>query len=281
MTYLIADSGATKTDWLYVDENGTSHIKTQGLHPANIRQMEDFSDIQIQMEMLDPDNIYFFGAGCGNPVSDEIVKHFLQPMFPRARITIKSDLDGSGKAFFGKGDGVVAVLGTGSVSAIIKEGKLWKKSASLGFAIGDEGSAADLGRRILKMYFRKSCNDETHRFISQKLNHIEYSEMMTRIYGSFKPNRELAAVAGKVLQKPIPDELSEMVRNAFQDFIDQQLTLLPLKEDDEIIFTGKVAEVHKKILLDLLDQKGFRNAHVLYPVIATFRDRIKNGEVLF
>ena len=281
MTYLIADSGATKTDWLYVDENGTSHIKTQGLHPANIRQAEDFTDVHNQLEMLEPDNIYFFGAGCGNPVSDEIVRHFLQPMFPKSKITIKSDLDGSGKAFFGNGDGVVAVLGTGSVSAVIKGGTVLKKSASLGYAIGDEGSAADLGRRILKMYFRKSCNDETHRFISSKLNNIEYSEMMTRIYGSFKPNRELAAIAGKVLIRPFPDELANMVENALEDFIENQLKLLSLRGDEEIVFTGKVAEVHKVALLSLLDKKGFRNSHVYYPVIATFRDRIKSGEKLF
>lgn len=281
MTYLIADSGATKTDWLYVDKNGTSHIKTQGLHPANIRQAEDFTDVHNQLEMLEPDNIYFFGAGCGNPVSDEIVRHFLQPMFPKSKITIKSDLDGSGKAFFGNGDGVVAVLGTGSVSAVIKGGKVLKKSASLGYAIGDEGSAADLGRRILKMYFRKSCSDETHRFISSKLNDIEYSEMMTRIYGSFKPNRELAAIAGKVLIGPFPDELALMVENALEDFIENQLKLLSLRGDEEIVFTGKVAEVHKVALLTLLDKKGFRNSHVYYPVIATFRDRIKNGEKLF
>lgn len=281
MTYLIADSGATKTDWLYVDENGTSHIKTQGLHPANIRQAEDFTDVHDQLEMLDPDDIYFFGAGCGNPVSDEVVRHFLQPMFPKSRITIKSDLDGSGKAFFGNGNGVVAVLGTGSVTAIIKNGKVFKKSASLGYAIGDEGSAADLGRRILKMYFRKTCSDETHRFISQKLSEIEYSEMMTRIYGSFKPNRELAAIAGKVLIHPFPDELGQMVEQALLDFIEQQLIPLSLKGDEEIVFTGKVAEVHKKTLLSLLDKKGLRNAHVYYPVIATFRDRIKNGEKLF
>ena len=33
MTYLIADSGATKTDWLYVDGEETTQIQTQGLHP--------------------------------------------------------------------------------------------------------------------------------------------------------------------------------------------------------------------------------------------------------
>ena len=170
MTYLIADSGATKTDWLYVDGLDTIHIKTQGLHPSNIQQLSDSMDIQTQIGHLSPKKIYFFGAGCGNPVSDEIVKRFLQPIFPKANIGIKSDLQGSGRAFFGKGSGVVAVLGTGSICAKIQDRQGGKKSAALGFAIGDEGSAADLGRRILRMYLRNTGPLYSIRSIRGKLS---------------------------------------------------------------------------------------------------------------
>jgi len=281
MSYLIADSGATKTDWLYVEGTDTTHIKTQGLHPSNISEMEDFEEISGQLNMLNPDQIYFFGAGCGNPVSDEIVRRFLSPIFPNSKMKIKSDLEGSGRAFFGKGDGIVAVLGTGAISARIQGGKVLKKSASLGFAIGDEGSAADLGRRILKMYFRETCSDETMLFLKDKLNDVDYPEMMNRIYRAGKPNRELASIAGIVLRKPLPDELKGMIFDAFQDFINHQLSALTPKGDEEIIFTGKVAEVHKEILLPLLSEHGYTNTHVYYPVIATFRDRIRNGEILF
>lgn len=281
MTYLIADSGATKTDWLYVEGKDTTHIKTQGLHPSNISAMEDFEEISDQLNILNPDQVYFFGAGCGNPVSDEIVQRFLRPIFPKAGFTIKSDLEGSGRAFFGKGDGIVAVLGTGAISARIKRGKVEKKSASLGFAIGDEGSAADLGRRILKMYFRKTCSDDTLQVLQEKLDHVDYPEMMNRIYRAGKPNRELASIAGIVLKQPLTDELLNLVYDAFQDFITYQLSALNPKGDEEIIFTGKVADVHKDILLPLLGKHGYTNTHVYYPVIATFRDRIKNGEILF
>ena len=281
MSYLIADSGATKTDWLYVEGTDTTHIKTQGLHPSNISEMEDFEEISAQLNMLNPAQIYFFGAGCGNPVSDEIVRRFLNPIFPSSKMKIKSDLEGSGRAFFGKGDGIVAVLGTGAISARIQGGKVLKKSASLGFAIGDEGSAADLGRRILKMYFRETCSDETMLFLKDKLNDVDYPEMMNLIYRAGKPNRELASIAGIVLKKPLPDELKGMIFDAFQDFINHQLSALTPKGDEEIIFTGKVAEVHKEILMPLLKEHGYTNTHVYYPVIATFRDRIKNGEILF
>lgn len=281
MTYLIADSGATKTDWLYVVGNDTLHVKTQGLHPNNIQQLGDSEDIRTQIGDLKPVTIHFFGAGCGNPVSDEIVKRFLQPIFPDAAIRIQSDLHGSGRAFFGKGNGVVAVLGTGSVCAKIEDGNIVKKSAALGFAIGDEGSAADLGRRILKIYFRKTGEPETLKFIAGKLKHTDYAAMMNRIYRAGKPNRELASIAGEVLNNPIPPELLTVIKDGFTDFADQQLSMLDFSGNEEIVFTGKVAHVHQEILIPLLNQKGFKNVRIRYPVIAAWRDRVKTGNLEF
>jgi N-acetylglucosamine kinase-like BadF-type ATPase len=281
MTYLIADSGATKTDWLYVDGSDTIHIKTQGLHPSNIQQLSDSMDIQTQIGHLNPEKIYFFGAGCGNPVSDEIVKRFLQPIFPEAIFQIKSDLHGSGRAFFGKESGVVAVLGTGSVCAKVSDGQIIRKSAALGFAIGDEGSAADLGRRILRMYFRNTGDPESIRFIKEKLNDVDYSTMMNTIYRAGKPNRALAAVAGDVLQHPLPAGLVALIKQGFEDFTGQQLSMLNLQADEPIVFTGKVAHVHKELLFSVLKNAGYTNTEVKYPVVASFRNRIKQNEQVF
>lgn len=281
MTYLIADSGATKTDWLYVDGEDITQIQTQGLHPSNIQMMNDSMDLRHQIGSLNPDVIFFFGAGCGNPVSDEIVMRFLQPIFPQARLRIKSDLDGSGKAFFGKGDGVVVVLGTGSVCAKIEHGNVAQKSAALGFVIGDEGSAADLGRRILRMYYRKTGNPETLHFLQEKLDRTGYSEMMNRIYRAGKPNRELASVAGQVLHAPLPPELESLIKDGFTDFINNQLSTLKLNGDESIICTGKVAKEHQSILIPLFNQLNYKNVEVRYPVIASHRNRIKAGESLF
>jgi glucosamine kinase len=278
MPTLIADSGATKTDWLYLDGTETTQIKTQGLHPSNIQQMSDAIDIENQVGSLKPGSIHFFGAGCGNPVSDEIVRRFLQPIFPDSEITIRSDLEGSGKAFFGYGDGVIAVLGTGSVSAIIKNGTVLKKSAALGFAIGDEGSAADLGRRLLRTYFRKTTDAQTIRFIGEKLEFVDYATMMNRIYRAGKPNRELASIAGEVLINPLPPQLIILIREAFADFISQQLSTLDLTGNEEIVCTGKVAHIHRQILTPLLKQHGFKNVAVYYPVISAWRERLKAGD---
>lgn len=278
MKILIADSGATKTDWLYFDGQEFVQVQTQGLHPANIQNHQDEMDIRSQVGELKPEKVLFYGTGCGNPVSDEIIKRFLSPVFPQSIIEVRSDLEGSGRAFFGEGDGVVAVLGTGAVCARIEAGKVAKKSAALGYAIGDEGSAADLGRRILRFYYRKSGSPDVVDFIAEKLETPDYGDMMNRIYSSPKPNRELASIAGKVFIYPYPGKLNELLREAFSDFIEKQLSTLELSENESIIFTGKVADVHQKLLIEMMNDTGYKNVKVLYPVIASWRKRLMEGQ---
>lgn len=281
MKILIADSGATKTDWLYVVDKETTHIQTQGLHPSTIDAISDLTDMELHLGELKPDKIYFFGTGCGNPIGDEKIRLFLRQIFPQTKLHIDSDLAGSAKAFFDKSDGAVAILGTGAICCKVENGNVVKKSASLGYAIGDEGSAADLGRRILKIYYRNQAKPETIEFIREKVEDLDYGSMTNRIYSAAKPNRELAAIAGEVLQQPMPSELIALIHEAFSDFIKKQLTTLELSTDTEIVCTGKVAHVHSEILKQLFNDFGFENVSVKYPVIASFRKRAKAGQLSF
>lgn len=281
MNTLIVDSGATKSDWLYVEGSEISHLKTEGLHPSYLFDNENLDDLLLQIRMLNPDQIFFFGAGCGNPIGDEIISRFLGSVFPNARIKVSSDLEGAGKAFFGRGSGIVAILGTGAIAARVEGGLVQTSSASLGYAIGDEGSAADLGRRILKSYYRKSCSEKLYDLIGDRTGHKPYGEMMNRIYRSGKPNRVLAAVAGDVLKEPFPEELKQMIKSAFSEFADEQLSMLNLTGNEEIVITGKVAHIHQELLISILNSKGYRHVNVRYPVVAAFRERIKTGVEVF
>ncbi|WP_069130828.1 hypothetical protein [Rhodohalobacter halophilus] len=277
---LIADSGATKTDWLFFEGEIQKLYRTGGLHPAYIDPVADANELRSELPDIQPDRIYFYGTGLGNQVSDEKIHAFLRDVFPTAnKIVVKSDLEGSGHAFFGDEDGVVAVLGTGSVCARIESGKPVQKSAALGYAIGDEGSAADLGRRILRGYFREQFSEETLHFLKQKLNPSDYGSMMARVYQAEKPNRELASLAGEVLSGSLPEELNSLIALAFEEFIHQQLSMLNLNGSENIIFTGKVADSHKEKLLNVMEKSGFSNVEVRYPVIESFLERVKSRSI--
>ena len=77
---LIADGGSTKADWIALDSNKKEHfrVRTLGLNPAVIsseeltnRIINMFQLINIKDEVT---QVYFYGAGCGTPKANAILK---------------------------------------------------------------------------------------------------------------------------------------------------------------------------------------------------------------
>ena len=68
---LIADSGATKTDWVFGDSvTGSQPIHTQGINPFHLTEQEIrliISEQLVGQLPFSPENIshiFFYGAGC-------------------------------------------------------------------------------------------------------------------------------------------------------------------------------------------------------------------------
>ncbi|HEY4197474.1 MAG TPA: N-acetylglucosamine kinase, partial [Mucilaginibacter sp.] len=117
---LVADSGSSKTDWLLaVPQQEPLHFKTGGLNPYFLTEKEMVKILQDQgVEMVkhtaEITEIYFFGAGCSSADRHEIVTNALSQLFPKAYISVDSDLLGSAYATCGHEKGLCCVLGTGS-----------------------------------------------------------------------------------------------------------------------------------------------------------------------
>jgi glucosamine kinase len=117
---LVADSGSSKTDWLLaVPQQEPLQFKTGGLNPYFLTEKEMVKILQSQGAELvahtaDITEIYFFGAGCSSPDRHEIVTNTLSQLFPKAYISVDSDLLGCAYATCGHEKGLCCVLGTGS-----------------------------------------------------------------------------------------------------------------------------------------------------------------------
>lgn len=267
MKLLIADSGATKTDWAFIENGKPIFFKGEGLHPAYFSDSDIKNSIYRTVGKLRPNHIYFFGAGCH---SEEVTKRFesiFKNQFGKVTVTVDDDLTGTAKAHLGKENGIIAALGTGSICGRYQGGKITEKSAALGFAIGDEGSAADIGKRILKQFFRNRFDEATHQTVATALSETSYSVWMKKIYQHKTPSRELAHIAGLVLNGEITPQLEKIVKDSVTSFVNEQLSQLQPLNEERIVFTGKVAVSNKEILLDILIQNGFENVEVKGSVI--------------
>ena len=259
---LIADSGATKTDWAYVENGKPIFVKSAGLHPAYLSDSEMSGIIRKSVGKFSPNHIYFFGAGCHSDAVNERLKSVLKEELDTVWVEISDDLTGAAKAHLQNNDGLIAALGTGSICGRYQTGKITQRSAALGYAIGDEGSAADIGKRVLRNYFRLRFDDETQAYISDKLQVTSYSEWMERIYQSRHPNRELAKIAGMVLNDTFPAQVKTLLVDSIQLFIDSQLHQLQPKPDESIVCTGTVAASNREIVKNIFAKSGFQQVEI-------------------
>lgn len=269
MQMLIADSGGTKTDWVYVDSFSTRFFSGEGLHPAynSEDQILSFIESAVKMKPSEVDKIFFYGAGCHGDLPAGKIRKVLMQSLPGCEIEIFDDLTGAARAHLQKDDGIIAALGTGSVCGRYINGQITQRSAALGYAIGDEGSAVDLGRSAIRSFFRKTMDSETERLTTERLGEHDYSAWMNRIYGSGKPNRELARIAGELFSGELTDQLRTIVTHCFEQFLNSQFASLSPVMDENIVFIGSVSAAHSALLLTLLEKQGFMNCSVSSGVI--------------
>src|ERR1700749_73990 len=155
---LVADSGSSKTDWLLaVPEQEPLQFKTGGLNPYFLSEKEMVKILQDQGADLiahteEITEIYFFGAGCSSPDRHEIVSNALSQLFPKAYISIDSDLLGSAYATCGHEKGLCCVLGTGSNISFFDGEDVAEGKHGLGYVLGDEGAGSWLGKILVTDY---------------------------------------------------------------------------------------------------------------------------------
>ncbi|WP_340105605.1 hypothetical protein [Rhodohalobacter sp. 8-1] len=266
MGILVADSGGTKTDWVHLEENDINYFSGGGLHPAYMTIDQIADEIESSVPVT-PKRIFFYGAGCHGPGPVEKIEKSIHHVFPGVRVMISDDLTGVARAHLQQSTGFIAALGTGSICGRYESGEIVQRSAAMGYAIGDEGSAADLGRKILKAYFRDTLDPETAKLTRKRLENDSYSEWMGRIYTSKRPNKELAAVAGKVFIEPLTNQLQDIITLGFLEFIDSQFSTIFTDRGGEVVCTGTVAVAHEELLKKAFTTRGFEKITIKENVI--------------
>ena len=155
---LLADAGATKTEWCLVSQfSAPTHLYTAGIN-ANALSDEEIrrvlADLQSQLPVppAQVDYLFFGGAGCGNPLNAERMFRLLSELFPQAQKEVFSDLMAACRATCGQQPGMVAIIGTGASSCLYNGREIVAQAPSLGWLLGDEGSGVYLGKMLITAY---------------------------------------------------------------------------------------------------------------------------------
>ena len=222
---LVVDSGSTKTDWGFFNTvYDLKAVKTQGINPCHQSEEEIRSIIRNEllpnMQNIDPaaiTEVFYYGAGCATESICAQMAAILKEFIPNATIAVDSDMLGAARALCGHAEGVACVLGTGSNSCLYNGKEIVDQVPSLGYILGDEGSSAALGRRLIGDCLKRQLPEAVSREFLERYS-LTKESIIESVYRKPLPNRFIAGFAPFVYDKRAVPEVHKMIIQCFSEF---------------------------------------------------------------
>jgi len=251
---LIADSGSTKAAWCLLDGKKKKKIVTQGISPYFLSSLQIQEILEKELlpvlKGIQPDIIHYYGTGCSNPANIKTVKQALKKVFPMAKINVDHDLMGAAKALCGDEKGVACILGTGSNSCYYNGKKIVNNSPGLGFILGDEGSGAYLGKKVIQYYMYKTFDPELMDRFNEKYN-TNAVEILDAVYKQPMANRYLANFTEFLVENRGHFMIENIIEDSLNDFFFTHICKYRESWTLPIHFIGSVAYGFKDIVKEM------------------------------
>jgi len=251
---LIADSGATKCEWCLIIDGKKKTILTQGISPyfldeAQIVTILNKSLIPKLKEVI-IEEVFFYGTGLSNANNALVVKKVLKTLFKKAKIIIETDLTAAARALCGKKKGIACILGTGSNSCYYDGKKIQKNSPGIGYILGDEGSGAYLGKKVIQHFLYNTFDEEImarfeKRFMTTPI------EILEKVYKQPLANRYLASFAIFLAENRGHYMIENIIEDGLNDFFFTHIYKYKESWTYPINFIGSIAFGFKDVLQDL------------------------------
>lgn len=281
---LIADAGTTKTDWSFLpkkeEARNVIRISSHGINPVHQTDStieKVITSVKEELKEETIDSIYFFGAGClGERISKKMEK-LLNDAWPLASINIESDIIGASKALFGDKSGLTCILGTGSNTCLYKNGKIIDHIPPLGFILGDEGSGASLGKRLLNAIYKRDISEFIIRAFEEEFQFSE-KDIIERVYRCEKASSFLASFTPFLYKYKEREEITNLLYAEFKNFFDKNILNYGDVKDYELGFIGSVAWFFRPTLEAVSNSYGFKIHKILKAPILELEKYYKASE---
>ena len=264
---LIADSGATKTDWCGIYDNGEAvSFKSEGYNPNYITLEYMVADMRKSLPENFPTdevtNVYFYGSGV-TALQYGFVREAVNTIFHNADVFVAMDLLASARALLGNEPGFAAILGTGTNSCTYDGNEITLNIDSLGFILGDEGSGAYMGKRLICDYIRGQMPQSAREIVSQ---HIKYSgdELIDIIYTKPFPNRFCAQYSKVIGENIGKDEyFYNLVVDSMRKLFENIITHYPDYQKYKFNCVGSVGYAYRDILKSVAAEFGMECGKII------------------
>ena len=263
---LIADSGSSKTEWCLISGETKRSFLTQGLSPyfLSAEQIEYIIENELcpKLKKAEPDEVFFYGTGCSNTDNIKLVKKAINKVFAGAVVTVNHDLMAAARALCGNEKGVACILGTGSNSCYFNGKKIIKNSPGLGYVLGDEGSGAYLGKKVVQYFLYNTFDADLMDRFKAKFN-TNSSEILSAVYKKPLPNRYLASFAIFLAENRGHYMIENIIEDGFNDFFFNHIYKYRESWTLPIHFTGSIAFGFKDVLKEMCNTYELQLGKVL------------------
>lgn len=204
-------------------------------------------------------HIFFYGAGC---TAEKIpfVEQALQEVFKRAKVFVASDALGAARGLLGHQPGVSCILGTGSASCLYNGESIEWNVPSLGYILGDEGSGAVMGRRLVGDMLKNQFGQELKEMFLKEMD-TTMADIFEHVYRQPFPSRYLASLSKFCSAHLDIPAIRKFVYDCLNEFVTRNVMQYPAEM--EVGFVGSIAYYYRPILEEVMAANGRKLGRVL------------------
>jgi N-acetylglucosamine kinase-like BadF-type ATPase len=268
---LIVESGSSKADWVLCNgDELVLEFQTKGWNPLfmgveemrrKLNSLTQLNELRAQVK-----KVHFYSPGVSTQEPKDRLEEVLDLYFEYAQVYVESDLLAAARSVYKGKPLFISIIGTGSNAAFFDGELLEQEIPSLGYVLGDEGSGASLGKKLLRDYLYQKLPTDLHIEFSKK-HSISKELVLKSVYKQPHANRFLASYVPFLVEYKNHVYVKHIVREEFKLFIETHLCSNKLIFDFPISFVGSVAYFFQEILTQLCAEYNLQlNSIVRSPI---------------
>lgn len=173
---------------------------------------------------------------------------------------------GAARGLCGRQPGIVCILGTGSNSCYYSGREIIANVSPLGYILGDEGSGAYIGKRLVGDILKKQLPEDICNLFFEE-THETQATIIQKVYREPLPNRFLASLSPFCARHRENTAIHALILDCFKQFfkrnIDAYKALVPNGEHDKVHFIGSIAHYYRNELAEAASVCGYKVGNIL------------------
>ena len=153
--------------------------------------------------------------------------------------------------------GIACILGTGSNSCVFDGKRVLEDGPTLGlgYILGDEGSGAYFGKKLLARFLYKELPAATTKILKDDYS-LEKNKIYDAVYKKPHANVYLAGFAQVMSNSPDKEYMEQLAEEGFQEFFNHNVCCYDNYKQYPVHFVGSIAFHFKHILKKVAEGHG-------------------------